>query len=122
MKERTIFFLILSLIFSCNTKFEKEKWQNGIEYDYPYREKMLNDLLNNYDLKGKNLSEIIKLLGNPNDFCDHNQYELSYRIKLIDKPESEFSEIKVKSLILKLDKSKTNIDSLTIVTKVYLTE
>ncbi|MFY0602914.1 MAG: hypothetical protein JXQ93_03120 [Flavobacteriaceae bacterium] len=83
---------------------------------------MLNDLISNYNLKGKNVRQIIKLLGNPDNYCDHNQYEFGYTIKLVDNPEPNTYPVKIKSLVLELDKSKPKIDTLTIITKVYLTE
>ncbi len=122
MGKKIITLLIIILSLSCNTKFEKNKWNIGTDYEYPYREKMLNDLLNNYDLKGKNVNEILNLLGKPNDFCDQNQYEFGYRIKIINNSESKYDSAIIKSLVLELDKSKPYIDSLTTVINVYLTQ
>ena len=122
MKKRTILYLILIINLSCNTKFEKDKWKIGNNYEYPYREMMVDDLLNNYDLENKNLAEVLKLLGNSDDFCDNNQYELGYRIKRIDNTNSERHPVIIKSLVFKLDQSKPYIDSLTPISKVYLTQ
>lgn len=61
MEKKIILFLIIAFCLSCNNKFEK-KWNIGIDYEYPYREKILNEFLNNNDLKGKNVSEILNLL------------------------------------------------------------
>lgn len=62
-----ILLLILPLIlFSCKReiKFDVEKW-NDIECNITYenRDAMLNDLLKNYHLKGRNINEMEKIFG-----------------------------------------------------------
>ncbi|QOW09554.1 hypothetical protein Q73A0000_03825 [Kaistella flava (ex Peng et al. 2021)] len=65
-------FLILLLSFSCQKqiKFDKDLWNSDdtddkISYDLRYE--MLDDLLENYSLKGKNIQEIEKIIGKINE-------------------------------------------------------
>ncbi len=65
--NRKILLLALILIsFSCTKeiKFNVNKW-NDIEDNLTYknRDAMLNDLLKNYHLKGRNINEMEKIFG-----------------------------------------------------------
>ena len=68
MKTR-IFAYISILIFaiSCtNKKFDKTIWNSDFTDDkltYENRNEMLDDLLENYELKGKSISEVEKIMG-----------------------------------------------------------
>lgn len=65
--KRTIKILLLAFCIqfmaSCEQKFDKSKWQIKNDFEYPYRNKMLKNLINNYPLKGKNYKQIIDILG-----------------------------------------------------------
>jgi hypothetical protein len=71
MKVTTI--LILSIyFFSCKNKqddsaekFDKIKWVTTDGRDYPHRDKMLKDLIDNYKLHGLKMDSVINLLGPP---------------------------------------------------------
>ena len=65
-------FLFLITLFSCQKqrKFDKNLWNSDdtddrISYDLRYE--MLDDLLMNYNLKGKSIQEIEKILGKINE-------------------------------------------------------
>ncbi len=111
-------FLVVILVFivSCKTKFDKKKWliKNGDEY--VYRDKMLTDLLNKNKLEGATFEHIIELLGNPDDECNFNTYELGYRIKEVH----ELDSLKIKSLVLTLSTLKEEINLSTKIIKVQL--
>jgi hypothetical protein len=78
--QTLIIALIISIsILSCEKKFEKVGWSSSIEPHFPPadREKMLDDLLLNYQLVGMKYSDVTYLLGNP-DYADtsHLIYEI----------------------------------------------
>lgn len=45
--------------------FDKSRWLVKEKKQYPYRNKMLNDLIENQKLKGIKKSEVLNLLGEP---------------------------------------------------------
>ena len=54
------------MLFSCRIekKFDKEKWVEVADLmTFPNRKYMINDLVKNFQLKGKTYNEIIELLG-----------------------------------------------------------
>lgn len=57
--------MLLFLLTSCNSdiKFEKEKWLEFGDIEYPYRKSMLHDLTTNYKLKGLSYKQLIDLIG-----------------------------------------------------------
>jgi hypothetical protein len=60
--------LLFSILTACtDTNFDAEKWKswNVQESDSNLRWDMANDLIENYELKGKSKKEIIALLGEP---------------------------------------------------------
>ena len=42
------------------------KWATTYGAEYPYRDNMLSDLINNYKLTGLKKNEVLNLLGQPN--------------------------------------------------------
>jgi hypothetical protein len=102
-----IFFL--SIIYSCNDnnakqsvtnisqeKFDKTKWRTKDDNDYPYRDKMLNDLITNVKLKGLKKDEIIDLLGQP------DRSDSSYLFYRIAQTRIGFFPLHTKTLVIKL--------------------
>jgi len=75
-KRFAVWLLFLCFLGSCanQIKFDKNKWQPNGETEQPpyYRREMLNDLLTNYKLVGKQYANIISLLGIPSfkDSCN----------------------------------------------------
>ncbi|HEU5053349.1 MAG TPA: hypothetical protein VFT78_09560 [Hanamia sp.] len=75
MKKNWSFIFLLLLItlfiFSCKPqvqrpqKFDKEQWALKKENVHPYRNSMLKDLMNSYDLHGVNKDSVFNLLGSP---------------------------------------------------------
>ncbi len=82
-----IFFF--SLICACNNKktdansqlkFDKVKWQIKEDADFPYRDEMLDDLINNVTLKGLKIDSVIALLGQPDHIDNgHLFYPISQK-------------------------------------------
>ena len=72
MQMRNLILPVLLLCFGCKTKkqesqekFDKTKWAVQEDLDYPYRDAMLNDLMNSYELHGVRKDSIYNLLGSP---------------------------------------------------------
>jgi uncharacterized membrane protein len=84
-KSKIIFLSLNLLLLSCdhNIKFEKSGWLETDDPDgYANRENMLNDLISNHKLKGLKYSEIIDLLGPPENYENKNSNIISYNIVL----------------------------------------
>src|SRR5688572_19938900 len=113
MKFLMTIVTILLVMCACNNqdtqqganlpvqKFDATKWRIKEGEDYPFREKMLKDLVYNVTLKGIKHEQLIQLLGRP-DRVD-NSY-LFYRVfqKRID-----FFPLSTKTLVFKLTKDST---------------
>ncbi|WP_412464412.1 hypothetical protein [Flavobacterium mekongense] len=79
-----IICLILTLSFlSCENslKFDKSGWLQKDDPDgYKNRESMLKDLLENHKIKGLKYSELIDLLGSPENYADEKTNTITYNI------------------------------------------
>ena len=82
---KSVIFLIsfLSLICSCNNKkadtnnhvkFDKVKWQTKEADAYPYRGEMLDNLIDNVNLKGIPYDSLINILGQPDRVNEGHLY------------------------------------------------
>ena len=83
MKKRrlNIFYILLCfLLVSCGQKFEKEKWKEGGDIFYTYREKMVKDLMKNHLKKGMTYKEVIDLLGNSDNYTDLPPNTICYEV------------------------------------------
>lgn len=91
-KIQNYILLIGLLLSSCgqisHEKFDSDKWQNSnlnLEENWNLRWSMMNDLRNNYKLKGQTKKEIIELLGKPeNETKNEFYYYLGYSGKGIN--------------------------------------
>jgi hypothetical protein len=67
-------YLILTtlILVSCESemKFDKEKWSETDDFEFPYRNRMLKDLLSKYNFKGFQYRDVINILGDPTDWGD----------------------------------------------------
>ena len=77
-------FVALGLIVSCNSRnkdiqFDKNKWIEQVDPLFPSsdREKMIADLILNHKMVGLKCSELVELLGIPDD---KDTSSLSYKI------------------------------------------
>lgn len=81
-----VFALILFLstvIISCNSKeteFNETKWSKQRDGSYQYREMMTADLIANHLHKGMHHDEIVKLLGQPENYSDLDANTIAYEI------------------------------------------
>ncbi len=68
---------------SSEMVFDKTKWQVKEGKDYPFREKMLNDVVYNDTIRSLNKTQILKLLGNPDRINENYFYYRVAQIRLI---------------------------------------
>ncbi len=59
--------------------FDKAKWKTKDGADYPYRDRMLNDVVYNDTVRALNKDEILDLLGEPSYYRNNKNF-LYYRI------------------------------------------
>ena len=91
MKTRIFAILLLVCCLACNKGrenytedmkrkpysemvFDKAKWQTKDAEDYPYRDKMLNDVVYNDTVRTLNRDEIIDLLGEPSYYRNSKNF------------------------------------------------
>ena len=105
-----LYFSFLTLfISSCNRShtFDKKNWSEHTDLiNYPNRKYMLDDLLKNYELKGKSYTQIIELLGQPViiPLRTDTISELLYEIEMDFGKDKTFKHVKTLSLKFNSDK------------------
>ena len=93
-----------NFIFSCQTKqkFDKVKWAEVADLmTFPNRKLMIDDLANNFKLKGKKYEEIVDLLGQPQGKGD-NDLQIFYDIDV--KYGSDIDPVYTKTFNFQFDK------------------
>ena len=83
-------------------KFDKTKWEikNDMD-DYPYRDKMLKDLMASYKLPGVKIDSLINLVGPP------DRSDSGYLFYRIAQERLGFFPLHTKTLVFKLTKDST---------------
>jgi hypothetical protein len=96
-----LFSLLVACLTACkhHTKFTREDWDYGDGLEFPFRNNMVDDLLQNHKLKGLKYQEVIHLLHRPQL---SNANEMIYEIEEITK---KGKTTYVKKLILSLKDS-----------------
>jgi hypothetical protein len=110
MQIRTLLTLFILCCLACNNtkqdenqeKFDKIKWGTKNGREYPYRDKMLKDLIANGNLKGLKKDEVLDLLGQP-DRTDNGH--LFYTVD--QEVFANIMPLHTKSLVIKLNKDST---------------
>jgi hypothetical protein len=108
MKTTIIAFAALCFIACRNKqeetpeKFDKTKWAIQKDRDYPHRDNMLNDLIDNYKLHGLKMDSIINLLGQPSRI---DSLYLFYTIK--QKRLGNIFPLSTKTLVIKFKEDST---------------
>lgn len=90
-KNIAIVMMILSLL-ACRRdaeiaalgkiEFNTKQWAEGTDGVYPYREKMVDDLLKRYDWEGMPRTEVEALLGKPQSGDSLNYVYMMYQKKI----------------------------------------
>ncbi len=83
--------------------FDKAKWNTKDGADYPYRDRMLNDLVYNDTIRSLNKDEILGLLGEPSYYRSNENY-LYY---LITEKRIGFWTLHTKTMVIKLSEDDT---------------
>lgn len=81
--------------------FDKEKWKTKDGKDYPYRGKMINDIVYNDTIRSLNKDQLLELLGEPDYIREGHLY---YRIN-----ETRLGNwsLKTKTMVIKLVKDRS---------------
>lgn len=92
------------LLISCEqsfkqAKFNKTGWNEKVDWDYPNREVMLDDLIKNHQVKGLSYKQLENSIGLPDSKED---FQLYYDI--ITDFGSDIDPVYTKSLLIKLNK------------------
>ena len=99
--------LFIVTLYSCQThqKFDKVKWAEVADLmTFPNRKYMIDDLIKNYQLKGKAYKDIVKLLGQPQSNLD-STLQIFYDID-VDYG-SDIDPVYTKTLFVQFDKDST---------------
>jgi hypothetical protein len=85
MKIRILWILnglILFSLFSCSSDiaFDEEKWKYESDGVYIYRDKMIDDLMENKRLDGLTYDSLVNLLGPSDNYVDLKKNELGYTV------------------------------------------
>tara|TARA_Y100000034_G_scaffold132010_1_gene194011 strand:+ start:4947 stop:5345 length:399 start_codon:yes stop_codon:yes gene_type:complete len=81
--DKIVILTILFLLTSCGVKqmeFEKSKWNERFDGFYEYRENMVQDLMENHLEKGMEFKRVIELLGEPGNYQNKKENEITYEI------------------------------------------
>jgi hypothetical protein len=108
VRKLLVIFLICSV--GCkskniqqNEKFDRVKWAAKLDREYPYRDKMLTDLMTNYELHGIKKDSVLKLLGPPNRIDNGHLFYLVVQTYF---PNTSFP-LHTKTLVIKLTQDST---------------
>ena len=105
MKIRNLWILnglILLILFSCSSDiaFDEEKWKYESDGAYIYRDKMIDDLMENKRLHGLTYDSLVNLLGPSENYVDLRENELAYTV--IEDYGWDIDPVYVKQLRVKL--------------------
>lgn len=105
---KSLLLLFIVGLCSCDDnqqlKFDKVKWneQQDPAFTSSYRKKMLRDLTQNHKLSGLRYSEIVNLLGIPDE-----QDSAGLRYKIVEDYGYDVDPVYTKDLILDINKDST---------------
>jgi hypothetical protein len=100
---KTVYFALLLLFISCQNEvvdeisFDASKWSVKKDMDYPFRNQMLHDLMENDTLKKMKKDSILELLGQPERINENHLYYM------IEQERLGFWPLHSKFLVIKFD-------------------
>lgn len=98
---------MLFLFTSCYNKFNKTKWEKQFDGSYPERDKILDDLLSNYNLRGLTYWQLVNLLGKP----EHDPEDSGvYYYQIAEDFGHDIDPVYIKNLEFILDKDSIVLD------------
>ncbi len=100
-KILSVCLLASALISGCHQtqKFDREKWNSGDGLDYPMRDDIVDDLVQNHKLKGLKYWGVIHLLKYP-----QSRDSVSFSYQIISTYTNTFKHNHVKNLVLYMGK------------------
>ena len=118
MQLKNLLILLFLCCLACNTEgeeksksvdrgsgaeitFDKIKWATKDDIHYPYRDKMLTDLMTNYELHGVKKDSLVNLLGSP------DRIDSSYLFYRIAQESLGFFPLHMTTLVIKLREDST---------------
>ena len=81
--------------------FDKAKWRAKDGEDYPFRDRMLNDIIYNDTVRSQNKDEILDLLGEPDRINENYLYYMIAQKRLGSWP------LRTKTMVIKLSDDNT---------------
>ncbi len=84
----------------AHSKFDKTLWNSKEDWDYPYREAMVSDLIAHHHLKGLSCKQLIDSLGTPESLTDTD----GVYYQIIMDFGSDIDPVHTKYLVFKLNK------------------
>lgn len=113
MKKRVFIVFFFVLCFSCKSDreenvenqkknqdsemvFDKEKWKTKDGKNYPYRDKMMNDIVYNDTIRMLNKEQLLELLGKPDYIREGHLYYRINETRIGNWP------LKTKTMVIKL--------------------
>jgi hypothetical protein len=96
-----IYFFAVIAISGCHQmqKFDREKWNSGDGLDYPMRDDIVDDLVQNHKLKGLKYWGVIHLLKYP-----QSRDSVSFSYQIISTYTNTFKHNHIKNLVLYMGK------------------
>lgn len=107
MKRFLIIFCMLLPFSACKRKFNRAAWDDKIDRDYPQRNDMVDDLINNHKLKGLSYKKLVARLGPPEESMEDSA-KVYYQV-LMDFG-SDIDPVHTKYLVFKLNKDSIVTD------------
>ncbi len=118
MKTGLILLILFPACFSCNTTreedsenegktaelemaFDKTKWEDKEGKDYPFRERMLNDILYSDTVRSQSKDGVLELLGKPDRINENYLYYMIAQKRIGSWP------LHTKTLVIKLTDNNT---------------
>jgi len=109
MITRILLLFFIILFVSCNDisqKFDKKKWDEKEDWDYPYRDGIVNDLIKHHQLKGLSYKQLVDSIGYPENLTDTD----GVYYQVVMDFGSDIDPVHTKYLMFKLNKDSVITD------------
>jgi len=80
--NRAVIVIACALV-SCGKhqmEFDKSKWNKSFDGVYEYRERMVNDLMENHIVEGMSYAQLVDLMGQPENYGNVKPNTIGYEI------------------------------------------
>lgn len=86
---------------NLDTIFDEARWKTKDGFDYPYRDKMLGNLMNNQNLRALDRQEVLDLLGEP------DRIDTNYLFYQVEQTRIGFFPLHTKTMVIKFSDEDT---------------